>query len=374
MKLLVTQSCLTFCDPMDYILSGSSVHGILQARILEWVVIPFSRGSSRPRDQTQVSTAGRFFTGWASREVQQLDIAKFPSIEIVQIWIFSSNIRKCVLPYFVVVQSLSCVWLFETPWTAARQASLSFTISQSFSNSCSLSQWYHPVTSSCHPLLLLPSIFPSIRVFSNESALCIRWLKYWTKYWPNWASLIAQLVESTFNAGDPDNSWVRKIHWRRDRLPTPVFLGFPCGSVGKESACNARDLGSIPGLGRSPGEGKGYPLQYSGLENSMDCIVRGVAKNQTQLSDFHFHFLHWAKCFSFSISPSNEYSGLISFRIDWFDLLAVRGTLKSLLQQCFNFVNLKTPFCEVANLLPNIYLQNTSGISSLPLVYITALF
>ena len=57
----------------------------------------------------------------------------------------------------------------------------------------------------------------------------------------------------------------------RDRLLTPVFLGFPCGSAGKESACNAGDLGFIPGLGISPGEGKGYPLQYSGLENSMDC-------------------------------------------------------------------------------------------------------
>ena len=54
--------------------------------------------------------------------------------------------------------------------------------------------------------------------------------------------------------------------------------GFPCGSAGKESTCNARDLGSIPGLGRSPREGKGYPFQYSGLENSMDCIVHGVAK------------------------------------------------------------------------------------------------
>ena len=63
-------------------------------------------------------------------------------------------------------------------------------------------------------------------------------------------------------------SWVRKIPWRRDRPPTPVFLGFPGSSVGKEADCNARDLGSIPGLGRSPGEGKGYPLQYSGLENS----------------------------------------------------------------------------------------------------------
>ena len=56
-------------------------------------------------------------------------------------------------------------------------------------------------------------------------------------------------------------------------------LGLPCGSPGKESACNAEDLGSIPGLGRSAGEGKGYPLQYSGLENSMDCIVHGVAES-----------------------------------------------------------------------------------------------
>ena len=66
------------------------------------------------------------------------------------------------------------------------------------------------------------------------------------------------------------------------------ILDFPCGSAGKESACNAGDLGLIPGLGRSPGEGKGYPLQYFGLENSMDCIVHGVAKSRTQLSDFHF--------------------------------------------------------------------------------------
>ena len=66
--------------------------------------------------------------------------------------------------------------------------------------------------------------------------------------------------------------WVGKILWRRDRLPTPVFLGFPGGSAGEESACNAGDLGSIAGLGRSPGKGNGYPLQYSGLENPIDCI------------------------------------------------------------------------------------------------------
>ena len=58
----------------------------------------------------------------------------------------------------------------------------------------------------------------------------------------------------------------------------------------KESACNAGDQGLIPGLGRSPGEGKGYPLQSSGLENSMDCIGHRVTKSQTPLSDFHSHF------------------------------------------------------------------------------------
>ena len=58
-------------------------------------------------------------------------------------------------------------------------------------------------------------------------------------------------------------------------------LGFPGGSAGKESTCNAGDVGLIPGLGRSPGEGKGYSFQYSGLENSTDCIVHGITKSQT---------------------------------------------------------------------------------------------
>ena len=74
--------------------------------------------------------------------------------------------------------------------------------------------------------------------------------------------------------------------WRRDRLPTPVFLGFPGGSAGKESAHNAGDLGSIPGFGKSSVFCS--ILQYSTLETSMDYIVSGVAKSQTGLSDFHF--------------------------------------------------------------------------------------
>ena len=194
--------------------------------------------------------------------------------------------------------------------------------------------------------------------------------------------------------------------------------GFPYSSVSIESVFNGGDLGSVPGLGRSPGEGKGYLLQHSCLENFMDCIVHRVRESQIWLSDFHFHFynelwinlittssvqslsharlfeipwisarqaslsitnslsppkpmsiesvmpsnhlilccpllllpsifpsirvfsnesdLHimWPKywSFSFNISPSNEHPGLISFRMDWLDLLAVQVTLKSLLQ------------------------------------------
>ena len=83
------------------------------------------------------------------------------------------------------------------------------------------------------------------------------------------------------------DSWVGKIPRRRAWLPTPVFLGFPGGSDSKESTCSAGNLGSIPGLGRSSGEGNEYPLQYSGLENSTDrgawwATVQGVAKSQTQ--------------------------------------------------------------------------------------------
>ena len=73
-----------------------------------------------------------------------------------------------------------------------------------------------------------------------------------------------------------------------------LMQGFPCGSASKESACNVGDLGSIPGLRRSPGKGKVYPLQYSGLENSKNYTVHGIPKSWTGLNNFHFHFL-WCK-------------------------------------------------------------------------------
>ena len=93
----------------------------------------------------------------------------------------SSEERRASDPSSVVVQSLSCIWLFATPWTAARQASLSITSSHSLLRLLAIELVVpsnHLIL--CCPLLLLPSIFPSIRVFSNKSVLCIKWSKYWS--------------------------------------------------------------------------------------------------------------------------------------------------------------------------------------------------
>ena len=111
----------------------------------------------------------------------------------------------------------------------------------------------------------------SFRYIKNISRYIFKYIR---------ASLIAQLVKNPPASRRPwFDSWVGKIPWRQDRLPTPVFLSFPCGSAGKEFACNVGGLGSIPGLGRSPGEGTGYPLQYSDLENSIDCAVHVVTES-----------------------------------------------------------------------------------------------
>ena len=131
-------------------------------RILEWVAYPFSRGSSQTRNQTGVSCiTGGFFTSWVTRE----DHTSFLAPKLIQ---------------FSLVQSFSRVWLFAAPWIAARQASLSITNSQSSPKFMSIEL----VMPSSHLLLccplLMPPIPPSIRVFSNESTLHMRWPKYWS--------------------------------------------------------------------------------------------------------------------------------------------------------------------------------------------------
>ena len=117
--------------------------------------------------------------------------------------------------------------------------------------------------------------------------------------------------ESACNAGDPSSSPALGRS-PREVIGYPVSLGFPRGSAGKESSCNAGDLCSIPRLGRSPGEGKSYSLQYSGLENLVDCIVHGVTKSWTRLSDFHFHF---------SLDPREmamaPHSSTLAWKIPW---------------------------------------------------------
>ena len=99
--------------------------------------------------------------------------------------------------------------------------------------------------------------------------------------------------------------------------------GFPCGSADKESACNVGVLSSIPGLGRFPGEGKGYPLQFSGLENSMDCIVHGIAKSRTRLKDFYFcsFKLRWSnfKIFIFNMFVNGNFTSLVLLAISLFE-------------------------------------------------------
>ena len=182
------QSCPTLWDPVDYSPPGSSIHGIFKARILQWVAISYSKGSSQPRDWTCTSSIS--FTGSGVFSTvppgKQVDMKSF----IVFIFFF----------FLVFI-------------------------------------WFSGVI-----------------------------LRYW---------------------------------------------GFPCGSAGKESACSVGDLGSIPVLGISPGEGKGYPLQYSSLENSMDCIVHGIAESDTieQLS-LSFSLRYFMVC-SWDISNYIVYALLV---------------------------------------------------------------
>ena len=153
----------------------------------------------------------------------------------------------------------------------------------------------------CCPLLFLPSIFPRIRVFSRESVFHIKWPKDW--------SFSFCISPSSEHSGWLPLGLTGLITWQ-SRGVSRVFsstqseiinssgaqlsLGFLGGSAVKESSCNAEDLVPIPGLWRSPGEGKDCPLQYSGLENSMDCIVEGVTESRTWLSDIHFQPSLWS--------------------------------------------------------------------------------
>ena len=172
------------------------------------------------------------------------------------------------------------------------------------SNVCSLSWWCHPTISfSVTPILFLPSIFPSIRVFSQGLALYIRWPKYWSfslsispsneysgliSFRIDWFDLFA--VQGTLKSLLQHHS--SKALNSTGNIYTLVALSprLPRWLSGKESVCNAGDAPSIPRLGRSPGEGSGNPLQYSCLGNPTDrgawpAVVWRVTKSQAKLSN-----------------------------------------------------------------------------------------
>ena len=200
---LVTQSCLTLSKPMDCSLPGSSVLGISQARILEWVAVLSPGDLPNPGiELVSPALAGGFsycwvtweapYRGWGCLKISYLKwfwVVKLKSLfKMISILTYfcthhqSFHFMTCQLKsLFNSVQLLSRVLLFATPLTTACQASLSITNSQSSPKPMSIESVMpsnHLIL--CRPLLLLPLIFPSIRVFSNESALHIRWPKYWS--------------------------------------------------------------------------------------------------------------------------------------------------------------------------------------------------
>ena len=169
------------------------------------------------------------------------------------------------------------------------------------SNSCPLSQWYHPIISpsvipfSCFQSFPASGSFPMSQFFASggqsigtSASAFVLPVNIQGSFRIDWFDLLA--VQGTLKSLLQHHSSKASILWHSAFFMVQLLhpLGFPCGSAGKESACNEGDLGSIPGLGRSPGEEKVYPLQYSGLDNSMNCI-HGVAKSHTQLSKFHSH-------------------------------------------------------------------------------------
>ena len=162
----------------------------------------------------------------------------------------SGNKKKAEVDILQSVQSLSHFWLFATPWTAAHQASLSITNSQSLLKLMSIeSVMPSNYLILCHPLLLLPSIFPSIRVFSNESVLRIRWPKYW---------------RFSLNIS-PSNEYSELISFRKDWLDL-LAVQRTLKSLLQHHSSKA----SIPRHSAFFGEGSGNPLQYSCLENPID--------------------------------------------------------------------------------------------------------
>ena len=235
---LVTQSCPTLCNPMDWSLSGSSIHGILQEE--SWSGLP-SLGNLPnpgivPESLVSPALAGRFFTTEPPGKLPWRVYSPQKETPFLLVVTFPPN-----LPY-------------PCPQSSPKQ-SLIYLIEE---------------------LDWVDGVIVDNLIFSLKKK----------NYWSIVDLFIQHPVSFKYTT-----KWISYTytHSFLDSFLTQVIADFPCGSAGKESACNVGDLSSIPELGRSPGEGKGYPLQYSGLENSTDCTVHGIAKGLTHWATFTSH-------------------------------------------------------------------------------------
>ena len=251
-------------------------HGISQARILEWVTISFSRGSSWPKDRTWVfSIACRLFTAeppWKPLRIQ-------PVVQLVM----SNSLQSHGLKH----NRFPCPSLCPTVC----------------SNSCSLNWWCHStISSSIMPFSSSPSIFPNIRVFSNELALHIRWPKYWS-----------------FSIS-PSNEYSELISFRIDWLDFLAVQGTLKSLLQHHSSkasilrCSALRSNSYSLL-------KLMSIESVVLSNYLILcwplfLLPSIFSSNSILSNELALHIRWPKYWSFSMSPSNEYSDLISFRID----------------------------------------------------------
>ena len=225
----------------------------------------------------------------------------------------------------VVLQLLSCVWLFATPWTAAPKTFLSFTFSQSLLELMSIESVMpsnHLIL--CHPLLFLPSIFPSIRLFSNKSALRIRWPKYWSfsfsispsneysvliSFRIDWFDLLLlkglSIVSSGTTVQKHQFFGTQPSLWPNlhictllldVRVDLVVNVGFSGGSVLKNPPANAEDMSLTPGSGRSPKRKWKTHSSILAWKIPEDICDHGVAKSQTWMSDWAQTCTHSGKC------------------------------------------------------------------------------
>ena len=213
-----------------------------------------------------------------------------------------------------------------------------------YSNPCPLSWWCHPtISSSVVSFSFHLQFFPasgsfqmsqliasggqSIGVSASTSVLPMNTQDWSPLGWTGWIYL-SNLLQMPNDHRVVDVEFLGNFSCSCKRIsfndPLTSYQGFPGSSAGKESACSVGDLSLIPRLGRSPREGNSYPCQYSGLENSMDCIVQEAAKSLTWLSDFHFHFQLWW-C-----------SQLVIINYQWLDIMHSASRLLSPLQ---NFLN-----------------------------------